>query len=60
MKFLSLEPMVPSGSNCEGSKKLFTELRFNVNWDAGDYVGFKKTVANLFHKNTSRRILPQI
>jgi hypothetical protein len=42
MKFLSLEPFVPSGENFEGSKKLFLELGFNITWDAGDYVGFEK------------------
>jgi predicted lactoylglutathione lyase len=42
MKFLSLEPFVPSGSNFEGSKKLFQELGFKINWDAGDYVGFER------------------
>jgi len=42
MKFLSLEPFVPSGSNFEGSKQLFQELGFKVNWDAGGYVGFQR------------------
>jgi len=42
MKFLSLEPFVPSGSNFEGSKQLFLELGFTINWDAGDYVGFQR------------------
>jgi len=42
MKFLSLEPFVPSGSNFEGSKQLFQELGFIINWDAGDYVGFER------------------
>ena len=42
MKFLSLEPFVPSGSNYEGSKQFFLELGFKINWDAGDYVGFEK------------------
>jgi hypothetical protein len=42
MKFLSLEPFVPSGSNFDGSKQLFQELGFKVNWDAGDYIGFEK------------------
>ena len=42
MKFLSLEPFVPSGSNFEGSKQLFRELGFAINWDAGDYVSFQK------------------
>jgi len=42
MKFLSLEPFVPSGSNFEGSKQLFLDLGFTMNWDAGDYAGFQK------------------
>ncbi len=42
MKFLSLEPFVPSGNNFEGSKLFFEELGFTINWDAGDYIGFEK------------------
>jgi hypothetical protein len=42
MKFQSLEPFVPSGSNFEESKKLFLELGFKINWDAGAYVGFER------------------
>ncbi|MEJ7767917.1 MAG: hypothetical protein WKF89_08900 [Chitinophagaceae bacterium] len=42
MKFLSLEPFVPSGSDFEGSKQLFQELGFKINWDANDYIGFEK------------------
>ena len=42
MQFFSLQPFVPSGSNFEGSKQLFQELGFNINWDAGDYIGFEK------------------
>ncbi len=42
MKFLSLEPFVPSGSNYEGSKQFFQELGFEIKWDAGDYAGFEK------------------
>lgn len=42
MQFLSLEPFVPSGDNFEGSKQLFQELGFKINWDAGDYIGFEK------------------
>lgn len=42
MKFLSLEPFVPSGSNFESSKQLFQELGFKINWDAGDYIGFER------------------
>lgn len=42
MKFLSLEPFVPSGENFEGAKQFFQELGFKINWDAGDYVGFER------------------
>jgi hypothetical protein len=42
MKFLSLEPFIPSGSDFGQSKKLFQELGFTVTWDAGDYAGFDK------------------
>ncbi len=42
MKFLSLQPFVPSGSNFEASKQLFQELDFEIVWDSGDYVSFKK------------------
>ena len=42
MKFLSLEPFVPSGSDFEGSKQLFVELGFGISWDAGDMVGFER------------------
>jgi len=42
MKFISLEPFVPSGENFEGSKQLFQELGFRINWDAGGYIGFQR------------------
>lgn len=42
MKFLSLEPFVPSGSQFEASKQFFQELGFSITWDAGDYLGFEK------------------
>ncbi|HTQ64050.1 MAG TPA: hypothetical protein VMI12_04595 [Puia sp.] len=42
MKFLSLEPFVPSGKNFEESRQFFQELGFKINWDAGDYLGFEK------------------
>ncbi len=42
MKFLSLEPFVPSGSNFEKSKEFFQELGFKITWDAGDYIGFER------------------
>lgn len=42
MKFLSLEPFIPSGPSFDKSKQLFQELGFSISWDAGDYVGFDK------------------
>jgi len=42
MKLFSLEPFVPSGSNFEGSKQLFQELGFTINWSRDGYVGFQK------------------
>ena len=41
MKFLSLEPFVPSGSNFEGSKQFFLELDFHLNWEVDGYAGFQ-------------------
>jgi hypothetical protein len=42
MKFLALQPFVPSGSDFEGAKQFFLELGFQVNWDAGGYAGMEK------------------
>jgi len=42
MKFLSLEPFVPSGSNFESSKQFFTELGFHINWESPGYAGFQR------------------
>ncbi|HEV7779695.1 MAG TPA: hypothetical protein VGO58_00435 [Chitinophagaceae bacterium] len=41
MKFLSLEPFVPSGSDFENARDFFKELGFNLAWDSGDYAGFE-------------------
>lgn len=42
MKFISLQPFVPSGSNFESSKQLFKELGFHANWEVDGYVGFER------------------
>jgi hypothetical protein len=42
MKFISLEPFVPSGKNFDLDKQFFVALGFNIKWDAGDYIGFEK------------------
>lgn len=41
MKFLSLQPFVPSGAQYEQAKAFFQELGFTPTWDMGDYAGFK-------------------
>lgn len=42
MKFLSLQPFVPSGPDFERSKLLFAELGFNITFEAPGYAGFEK------------------
>jgi predicted lactoylglutathione lyase len=42
MTFKSLSPFIPSGKDFEQSKKLFIELGFKINWNAGDYTGFER------------------
>lgn len=42
MKFLSLEPFVPSGGNFEKSKEFFLELGFRINWEVEGYIGFQR------------------
>lgn len=51
MKFLSLEPFVPSGNNFEKSKELFQELGFKISWDAGDYIGFERDECKFILQN---------
>jgi len=55
MKFLSLEPFVPSGSNFEASKELFQALGFKINWDAGDYIGFEKDGCKFILQNFTNK-----
>ena len=52
MKFISLEPFVPSGPDFERSKQFFQELGFKMVWDAGDYAGLKQMAVNSFYRNT--------
>ncbi|PUZ27710.1 hypothetical protein GA0116948_10614 [Chitinophaga costaii] len=42
MKFLSLEPFIPSGSDFNKSAELFQELGFEILWNAGGYISFAK------------------
>jgi hypothetical protein len=42
MKFLSLEPFVPSGSDFENSRLFFLALGFTINWEDQDYIDFER------------------
>jgi hypothetical protein len=42
MKFSSIRPFVPSGSDFEKSKEFFVALGFTINWEEPDYVDFEK------------------
>ena len=41
MKYLSLKPFVPSGSDFKKAAAFFQELGFTMTWDMGDYAGFE-------------------
>jgi len=51
MKYLSLEPFIPSGSNMDKARLFFQELGFKINWDAGDYVGFESDACRFILQN---------
>lgn len=55
MKLLSLEPFIPSGENFEASKRLFQDLGFHINWDAGDYVGFERDGCKFILQNFANK-----
>ena len=42
MKFLSLEPFVPSGADFGKSRELFLALGFTINWEVKGYAGFER------------------
>ncbi|MES2827584.1 MAG: hypothetical protein V4687_05510 [Bacteroidota bacterium] len=42
MKFLSLEPFVPSGSDFENAKLFFQDLGFHINWEVEGYAGLQR------------------
>lgn len=41
LKALSLLPFVPSGGDYEASRRLFTELGFDEEWENNGYAGFR-------------------
>jgi hypothetical protein len=42
MKFLSIEPFIPSGSDFNGARQLFQALGFQISWEADGMVGFER------------------
>lgn len=42
MKFLALQPFVPSGSDFDNAKQFFLELGFQLSWDGAEYAGFER------------------
>jgi len=55
MRFLSIQPFVPSGENFEASKQFFRELGFTIRWDAGDYIGFEKDGCKFILQNYANK-----
>ncbi len=42
VKFNSIEPFVPGGSNFQESRQLFLEIGFSINWESGGFIGFQR------------------
>jgi hypothetical protein len=42
MKFLSLQPFIPSGKDFDAAKQFFIELGFTLSWDGVDYAGLTR------------------
>lgn len=55
MKFLSLQPFVPSGNDFKTAKVFFQQLGFTATWDAGDYVGFEKDGCKFILQNYANK-----
>lgn len=51
MKYKSIEPFVPSGSNFQASKELFVELGFDVIWESDGYAGFENNGCKFILQN---------
>jgi hypothetical protein len=51
MKYKSIEPFIPSGSNFQESKNLFLELGFKIIWESDGYVGFESNSCRFILQN---------
>jgi len=59
MKFLSLEPFIPSGSDFEGSKRFFLALGFVIDWEDSNYVGFVRDGCKFILQNYDNKEFAQ-
>ncbi len=48
MKYNSIEPFVPSGSDFQKSRQLFLELGFQINWENDELIGFENNGCRFF------------
>ncbi len=55
MKFLSLQPFVPSGEDFERSKQFFVELGFTIRWDSDGYTAFERDGCRFILQNFNDR-----
>jgi hypothetical protein len=55
MRFHSIEPFIPSGSNFEKSRQLFLEIGFEIRWEGNGYVGFQKDNCQFILQNYDDR-----
>lgn len=55
MKYLSLKPFVPSGSDFKKAAAFFQELGFTMTWDMGDYAGFENHNCSFILQNYDQR-----
>ena len=55
MKFLSLQPFVPSGKDFEKAVELFSELGFNKTWSDSGYAGFERDGARFILQKFDNR-----
>ena len=51
MKYNSIEPFIPSGSNFQASRQLFLELGFSITWEKSDYIGFENNGCRFILQN---------
>ncbi len=55
MKFLSLEPFIPSGANFQLAKEFFMALGFSNTWNAGDMAGFERDGCKFILQNYNEK-----